>query len=51
MSEVRRHCNPPLLSHTHPPQAFIQPVDHLVLAQNCVLHVLIVVPSEDAAVK
>lgn len=43
---MRRHRQQPLLSGAHPPQALVQPVDHLVAPQHRILNVLIVV-SED----
>lgn len=46
VAEVRRHRYNPLLSHAHAPQALVQPVDHLVRPQHCILKVLVVV-SED----
>lgn len=50
VSEVRRHCNPPLLPDTHAPQALIQPIDHLVLSQSSFLLVLVVVSLEGNAI-
>ncbi len=46
VAEVRWHRYHPLLSHAHAPQTLVQPVDHLVRPQHCVLKVLVVV-SED----
>lgn len=46
VAEVRRHRHHPLLSHAHASQALVQPVDHLVRPQHCILKVLEVV-SED----
>lgn len=43
MAEVRRHRYHPLLSHAHASQAHIQPIDHLVRPQHCILKVVIIV--------
>lgn len=46
MSEVRRHRHQPPLPHAHASQAHVQPVDHLVRPDHCILKVVVVV-SED----
>lgn len=43
VSEVRRHRDQPLLPDAHALQTLIQPINHLVRPQNCILNVLVVV--------
>lgn len=46
VAKVRRHRYHPLLSRAHAPQALVQPVNHLIRPQHCILKALVVV-SED----